>query len=66
MNTTSRLDMLRRPQRPSTSKQPFKCKHFQGEIILQGLLSHECKLRQKKYLNNIIEQDHRFTKKLSG
>lgn len=31
----------------------------------EGLLSHECELRQKKYLNNIIEQDHRFPKKLA-
>jgi transposase-like protein len=28
-------------------------------------LSTDCKLRQKKYLNNIIEQDHRFPKKLA-
>ena len=35
------------------------------ELKQEGLLSHECELRQKKYLNNIIEQDHRFTKKLA-
>jgi IS6 family transposase len=27
------------------------------------VLSHDCKLRRVKYLNNIIEQDHRFIKK---
>jgi transposase-like protein len=26
-------------------------------------LPHDCKLRRVKYLNNIIEQDHRFVKK---
>ena len=35
------------------------------ELKQEGLLSHECELRQKKYLNNIIEQDHRFPKKLA-
>ncbi|WDP86670.1 MAG: DDE-type integrase/transposase/recombinase [Desulfobacter sp.] len=28
------------------------------------LLNKDCILRQNKYLNNIIEQDHRFIKKL--
>jgi transposase-like protein len=27
------------------------------------VLPHDCKLRRVKYLNNIIEQDHRFIKK---
>ena len=27
------------------------------------ILPHDCKLRQVKYLNNVIEQDHRFIKK---
>jgi transposase-like protein len=27
------------------------------------MLPHDCKLRRVKYLNNIIEQDHRFVKK---
>ena len=35
------------------------------ELKQEGILSTECELRQKKYLNNIIEQDHRFTKKLA-
>ena len=35
------------------------------ELKQEGLLSNECELRQKKYLNNIIEQDHRFAKKLA-
>jgi transposase-like protein len=35
------------------------------ELKQEGLLSQACELRQKKYLNNIIEQDHRFPKKLA-
>lgn len=35
------------------------------ELKESGILSNECELRQKKYLNNIIEQDHRFPKKLA-
>lgn len=35
------------------------------ELKQEGILSTECELRQKKYLNNIIEQDHRFPKKLA-
>ena len=30
------------------------------ELKQEGLLSDECELRPKKYLNNIVEQDHRF------
>jgi transposase, IS6 family len=30
---------------------------------LEKVLPHDCKLRRVKYLNNIIEQDHRFIKK---
>ncbi len=35
------------------------------ELRQEGLLSNNCELRPKKYLNNIIEQDHRFLKKLA-
>ena len=35
------------------------------ELKKSGLLSSDCELRQNKYLNNIIEQDHRFPKKLA-
>ncbi|MEM7760835.1 MAG: DDE-type integrase/transposase/recombinase [Cyanobacteria bacterium P01_A01_bin.40] len=31
----------------------------------EGILTKECELRQEKYLNNIIEQNHRFPKKLA-
>jgi transposase-like protein len=29
----------------------------------EKILPYDCKLRRVKYLNNIIEQDHRFIKK---
>jgi transposase, IS6 family len=32
-------------------------------LRLDGLLSSSCELRQNKYLNNVIEQDHRFIKR---
>ncbi len=35
------------------------------ELKEEEILSNECELRQEKYLNNIIEQDHRFPKKLA-
>ncbi len=35
------------------------------ELKEEGIISKDCELRQKKYLNNIIEQDHRFPKKLA-
>jgi len=35
-----------------------------GELKAEETLTQACKLRQNKYLNNIVEQDHRFIKKL--
>lgn len=40
---------------------PAAIEELQSEEILSG----ESELRQNKYLNNIIEQDHRFPKKLA-
>ncbi len=34
------------------------------ELKKEGTLSKECELRQNKYLNNIVEQDHRFIKRV--
>ena len=34
------------------------------ELKREGLIPKDCKLRQKKYLNNIVEQSHRFIKRL--
>ena len=31
----------------------------------EGLIPLNCELRQVKYLNNLIEQDHRFIKRLT-
>jgi transposase-like protein len=34
------------------------------ELQTAGVLPAACELRQSKYLNNLIEQDHRFIKRL--
>lgn len=34
-----------------------------GKLKKKGILSQGCKLRPVKYLNNLIEQDHRFIKR---
>jgi transposase-like protein len=34
------------------------------EMKVAGIISTGCELRQSKYLNNLIEQDHRFIKRL--
>jgi transposase-like protein len=34
------------------------------ELKEEGILPPSCELRQSKYLNNLIEQDHRFIKRL--
>src|SRR5689334_9087067 len=36
-----------------------------NELKAQGSISQACELRQVKYLNNLIEQDHRFIKRLT-
>jgi transposase, IS6 family len=33
-----------------------------GELKAAGTLADSCELRQSKYLNNLVEQDHRFIK----
>ncbi len=35
-----------------------------NELQAAGTLAALCELRQNKYLNNLIEQDHRFIKRL--
>ena len=30
---------------------------------MEKIIPHDCKLQRVKYLNNVIEQDHRFIKK---
>lgn len=34
------------------------------ELKAEGIMPVSCKLRQSKYLNNLVEQDHRFIKRL--
>lgn len=34
-----------------------------GKLKRKGILPRNCKLRPIKYLNNLIEQDHRFIKR---
>jgi IS6 family transposase len=34
------------------------------ELKAEGIMSASCELRQSKYLNNLVEQDHRFIKRL--
>jgi transposase-like protein len=36
-----------------------------NELKIVGRLPQYCELRQVKYLNNLIEQDHRFIKRLT-
>ncbi len=36
-----------------------------AELSAEGSISASCELRQVKYLNNLIEQDHRFIKRLT-
>ncbi len=35
----------------------------QSELQAEGAIPEGCELRQIKYLNNIVEQDHRFIKR---
>ena len=34
------------------------------ELKAEGIMPSPCELRQRKYLNNLIEQDHHFIKRL--
>jgi transposase, IS6 family len=34
------------------------------ELKAEGIMPAPCELRQSKYLNNLVEQDHRFIKRL--
>jgi IS6 family transposase len=35
------------------------------ELQAEELIPAQCELRQAKYLNNLVEQDHRFIKRLT-
>ena len=36
-----------------------------AELFAEGHIPESCQLRQVKYLNNVIEHDHRFVKRLT-
>ena len=45
-------------------KHPISGETAIEELKEEGVLSENCELRQVKYLNNNVEQDHRFIKQL--
>jgi IS6 family transposase len=51
-----------RPRVINVDKNPAYPAAFK-ELKAEGMLSRRCRLRQCKYLNNIIEQDHRNVKR---
>jgi transposase, IS6 family len=51
-----------RPRVINVDKNPAYSAAFK-ELKTEGMLSRRCRLRQCKYLNNIIEQDHRNVKR---
>ena len=51
------------PRVITVDKNPTYPKDFK-ELKAEGILPDPCELRQSKYLNNLIEQDHRFIKRL--
>jgi transposase-like protein len=57
-----RADHRRLPFTISVDKNAAHPEAF-GSSQKEKMLPHDCKLRRVKYLNNIIEQDHRFIKK---
>lgn len=57
-----RADHRRLPFTISVDRNPAYPEAFTS-LQKEKVLPHDCKLRRVKYLNNIIEQDHRFIKK---
>jgi transposase, IS6 family len=51
-----------RPRVINVDKNPAYPAAFK-ELKAEGMLSRRCRLRQCKYLNNLIEQDHRNVKR---
>ena len=51
------------PRVITVDKNPTYPKAYKG-LKAEGMLPDPCELRQRKYLNNLIEQDHRFMKRL--
>jgi len=51
------------PRVITVDKNPSYPKAYK-ELKAEGILPATCDLRQSKYLNNLVEQDHRFIKRL--
>jgi transposase, IS6 family len=51
------------PRVITVDKNPSYPKAYK-ELKAEGILPAACDLRQSKYLNNLVEQDHRFIKRL--
>ena len=50
------------PRVINVDRNPSYTKAF-SDLQAEGMLAQDCDLRPIKYLNNIIEQDHRFIKR---
>ena len=51
------------PRVITVDKNPTYPKAYK-ELKAEGIMPDACELRQSKYLNNLVEQDHRFIKRL--
>ncbi len=51
------------PRVITVDKNAAYCKALK-ELKAEGTIPEACELRQVKYLNNLVEQDHRFIKRL--
>jgi transposase, IS6 family len=51
------------PRVITVDKNPTYPKAFK-ELKAEGVMPGSCELRQSTYLNNLVEQDHRFVKRL--
>ncbi len=54
---------IRTPRVITVDKNAAYPKAFK-ELKAEGIIPDPCELRQSKYLNNLVEQDHRFIKRL--
>jgi transposase, IS6 family len=67
LNASSRKRWLRlimsTPRLIKVDKNAAYPKAFK-ELKAEGVMPDSCELRQCKYLNNLVEQDHRFMKRL--
>ncbi|GAC1390693.1 MAG: hypothetical protein NVSMB38_09040 [Ktedonobacteraceae bacterium] len=62
--TTLAATHIREPRVINVDKNAASPKAF-AELKAEGHLPLNCELRQVKYLNNLVEQDHRFIKRLT-